>query len=103
MKAPIPSVASHIVGLANYPARLVGHYRNIVSYKTGLSELADMMLNIPCDNQPWEKFADVIAMTFWKWREEQDYQTQNETTYHDWVKFHLRPDLCNKMRMLLNL
>lgn len=103
MKAPAPRIKSHIEALVENPARLVGHYRDIVSYKRGLSELADMMLNIPCDNLPWEKFAEVMAMTYWRWKKEQDFAIVEATDYDDWVRNYLRPDLVAKMRMLLQL
>lgn len=103
MKAPIASVESHITALAEYPARLVGHHLDIVTYKRGLAELADMVLNIPCDNQKWEKFADVIAMTYYRWKKEVDIATADNTTYGDWVRLYLRPDLTMKMKMLLQM
>ena len=101
-KPPTKTVTSHVAYLAKRPDVLYGRHLDILSYKRGISELADLVLNIPSEIRTWNDFAEVIALTWYRWREENIDEKREKPDYSMWVRKVLRRDLAKKLYQLTN-
>lgn len=88
--------------LARRPDVLYGRHLEVLSYKRGISELADLILNIPSEIRKWDDFAEVIALTWYRWVQENIDEQREEADYTTWVKKVLRKDLSRKLYQLTN-
>ena len=101
-KPPTKTVTSHMAHLARRPDVLYGRHLEVLSYKRGISELADLILNIPSEIRKWDDFAEVIALTWYRWVQENSDEQREEADYTTWVKKVLRKDLSRKLYQLTN-